>query len=194
MATEEVDNIMVRFSVLQSLSASDLEDSLDRNIHQTQAMWAQLANAMSQIEEEPTMRAEADDQAAQLIQQDQQFAEIWEEEMTHREQVSVLSHMHLQQAEEVKSQSQDIRRLLALVEQQQYAIEKLTSPQKPPRESRAFASLSESQLDDMREKIFNLILGTVNTTRGAVVSHNTTMASVSRVSQTSFEDMLGEWG
>ena len=32
MAADEIDNIAVRFSVLQSLSASDLEDSLDRNI------------------------------------------------------------------------------------------------------------------------------------------------------------------
>ena len=50
MATEEVDNITVRFSVLQLLSVSNLEDSLDRNICQTQAMQAQIANAMSRIE------------------------------------------------------------------------------------------------------------------------------------------------
>ena len=144
MAAEEVNNITARFSVLQSLSASDLEDSLDRNICWTQAMQAQIAKAMSRIEEEPTVRAEPDDQAAQLIQQDQQLAEILEEEMIHREQVSVLSCMHLQQVEEVKAQSQEIRRLLALVKQQQQAIEKLTSPQNPPRESRAFPSCSES--------------------------------------------------
>ena len=192
MAAEEVDNITVRFSMLQSLSASDLEDSLDGNIHQTQAMWAQIANAMSWIEEQPTLRAEPDDQPAQLVQPDQQLAKILEKEMTHREQVTVLSHMHLQQAEEVKAQSQEIRRLSALVKQQQQAIEKLTSPQNPPRDSRAFPSHSKSWLDDMREEIFNLNLRTVNTIKGTAVSHNTTMASVPRVSQTSFEDMLAE--
>ena len=192
MATEEVDNIMARFSVLQSLSASNLEDSLDRNICWTQAMQAQIANAMNRIEEEPTVRAEPDDQAAQLLQQDQQFAEIIEEEMTHREQVSVLSCIHLQQTEEVKAQSQEIRRLSALVEQQQWTIKKLTSPQNPPRESRAFPSCSETWLDNMREEIFSLILGTVNTMRGTAVSHNTTMASAAMVSQTSFEGMLAE--
>ena len=143
MAAKEIDDITVRFSVLQSISTSNLEDSLDRNICQTQAMWAQIANAMSRIEE-PTVRAEPNDQAAQLLQQDQQLTEILEEEMTHREHVSVLFHMHLQQAEEVKAQSQEIRRLLALVEQQQQAIEKLTSPLNPPRESRAFPSHSET--------------------------------------------------
>ena len=94
--------------------------------------------------------------------------------------------------EEVKAQSQEIGRLLALVKQQQQAIEKLTSHQNPPRESRAFPSHSEIQLDNMREEIFNLILGTVHTIRGAAVSQNTTMASVPRVSQTFFEDMLAE--
>ena len=108
--------------------------------------------------------------------------------------MSVVSHMHLQQAEEVKSQSQEIRRLLALVEKQQLAIEKLTNPQNSnlPWESRAFQSHSESLLDDMREEIFNLILGMVNTVRGMAVSHNTTVASAPRISQTSFEDMLVE--
>ena len=103
MATDEIDNITVRFSVLHSLSASDLEDSLDRTICRTQAMGAQIADVMSQIEEEPAVRTEPDNQAAHLIQQDQQLAEILEDKMTHREQVSVLSHMYLQQVEEVKS-------------------------------------------------------------------------------------------
>ena len=91
MAADEIDNITARFSVLQSLSVSDLEDSLDRNICRTQAMWAQIVDAMSRIDEEPAVRAEPDHQAVHLIQQDQQLAEILEDEMTHREQVSVLS-------------------------------------------------------------------------------------------------------
>ena len=81
---------------------------------------------------------------------------------------------------------------MALVEKQQLAIEKLTNPKNPPQESRAFQSCLESQLDDMREEIINLILGTVNTVRGMAVSHNTTVVSVPRISQTSFEDMLAE--
>ena len=175
MAADEIDNITARSSVLRSLSMSDLEDSLDRNICRAQAMQAQIADAMSRIEEEPAVRAEPDNQAAHLIQQDQQFAEILEDEMTCREQVSVLCHMHLQQAEELKSQSQEIRQLSALVEKQQLVIEKLTNPQNPPQESRAFQSHLESRLDDMREEIFNLIPGTVNTVIGTAVSHNITV-------------------
>ena len=168
---------------------SDLEDSLDQNICPTQAMQAQIAHVMSRLEEEPTLQAEPDDQ---LQQQEQHLAEIMEEEMTHPEQVSVLSHMHLQQVEEAKAQNQEIRQLLALVEQQQKAIENLTSPQNPPWEPRAVPSLSETWLDAMREEIFNMVLGTVNTMRGAAVLHNTTMVSAPMVNQNSFKDMLTE--
>ena len=98
--------------------------------------------------------------------QDQQLAEIMEEELTHYEQMSVLSCMHLQQVEEVKVQSQEIRCFLALVQKQQEAIKTLTelaSPQSPPRSPKTATSSSESRLDVMREEIFNLVLGTVNT-------------------------------
>ena len=115
--------------------------------------------------------------------------------MIHHEQVSVLSLMHLQQAEEVKTQSQEIRCLLALVQEQQEAIKPLTelaSPQSPSRLPRAPTSCSESGLDDMWEEIFNLVLGTVNTRQGtAVASHSTTMATPT-VNIASFEDMLAE--
>ena len=107
-------------------------------------MQAQIAHAMSRLQEEPTSRAEPNDQSAQLQEQKRQLAEIMEEEMAHQEPVSVLSQMHLQQVEEGKAQSQEIRCLLALVEQQQKAIEKLTSPHSPPREPRAVPSCSET--------------------------------------------------
>ena len=155
--------------MLQLLSANDLEDSLERNIHCNQAMQAQIAYEMSKIQEEPIQQAKIEQQTANLGDfqaHDQQLAEIMEEEMIHHKQVSVLSHMHLQQAEEVKVQSQEIRCLLALVEKQQEVIKKLTklaSPQSPPRIPRATTSGSECRLDVMQGEIFNLILEMVNT-------------------------------
>ena len=94
--------------------------------------------------------------------------------------------------EEGNAQSHEIRQLSALVEQQQKAIKHLTSLQNPPRESRAVPSCSETQLDAMREEVFNIILGTVNTMRHAAISHNTPMASTPVVNKNSFEDMLSE--
>ena len=100
--------------------------------------------------------------------------------------------MHLQQAEEVKAQSQEIRHLLALVKQQQEAMEKLTSPHSSPKEPVAISSHPQSRIEAMREEAFNVVLGTVNTMQGAVVLQNTTMTSASIVNRTSFEDMLAE--
>ena len=62
--------------MLQSLSASDLEDSLEQNICHTQAVWAQIAHEMSKLQEDPTQQAELEDQTANLQAQDQQLAEI----------------------------------------------------------------------------------------------------------------------
>ena len=94
--------------MLQSLFTSDLEDSLEHNICHTQAMQAQRAVEMSKLQEEPAQQVEQVEQGANLQAQDQQVAEVMEEEMTHHEQVSALSHVHLQQAEEVKPQSQEM--------------------------------------------------------------------------------------
>ena len=132
MASENTDDISTRYSMLQSLSTSDLEDSLAQNICCTQAMWAQIAHAMSRLEEEPIQWAELINHAAQLKEQDWQLAKSMELGMTCREQVSVLSWMNLQQAEEVKAQNQEIHHLSALVEKQQEAIQKLSSPCRPP--------------------------------------------------------------
>ena len=108
MAAERIDDITARYSMPQSLSASDLEDSLECYICCTQAMLAQIAAEMSKIKEDPIQQAKQVDQAASLQAQNHQLAEIMEEEMIHHKQVSVLSHMHLQQAEKVKAQSQEI--------------------------------------------------------------------------------------
>ena len=85
-------------------------------------MQVQIATEMSKLKEESTQQAEHVNQAVNLKVQYQQLAEIMEEKMTHHEQMSVLSWMHLQQVEEVKVQSQEIYPLLGLVEQQHEAI------------------------------------------------------------------------
>ena len=54
MASEKIDEITARYSVLQSLSTSDLEDSLEHNICHTHAMQAPIMAKMSKLQEEPT--------------------------------------------------------------------------------------------------------------------------------------------
>ena len=58
------------------------------------------------------------------------LANIIEEEMAHWTQVSVLSHLHLQQAKEIKSQSDEIRCLSTLLEKQQAILERVQEQQR----------------------------------------------------------------
>ena len=77
MASKQIDNITTSYSMLQSLSVSDLEDSLEQNIHHTQAMWTQIVHEMSNLQKEPTWQAKLVDKAANLQElqaQDQQLA------------------------------------------------------------------------------------------------------------------------
>ena len=145
---------------------------------------------MSKLQEEPTQQANQTNQVASLQDKDQQLAEILEE-MTHQEQVSVFSQIYLQQVEEVKAQSQEIWHLLTLVKQQEEAIKQLASHKSPTGEPRAMTPHSESQLDIVRNGVFNLIPGMVNTRLGtAVTSYSPTVIPV--VNKGSFEDILAK--
>ena len=53
------------------------------------------------------------------------LADIIEDEMSHWTHILVLSQLHLQQAEEIKSQSNEIWHLSTLLEKQQAILEKV---------------------------------------------------------------------
>ena len=94
IASEKIGEITAKYSMLLSLSVSNMEDSLEQNIHHIQAMQATIAAEMCKLHEDP-VQADQTSQVTSLQEKDQQLAEIMEEEMTHWEQVSVLSWMHL---------------------------------------------------------------------------------------------------
>ena len=52
--------------------------------------------------------------------------------MAHQTQVSVLSQLHIHQAKEIKSQSNEIRCLSTLLEKQQANLEKVQEQQRMP--------------------------------------------------------------
>ena len=88
--------------------------------------------------------------------------------MAHWTQVSVLSHLHLQQAKEIKSQSKEIRHLCTLLEKQQAILERVQEQQSrvpevsvPPR----------SRIEELQREAFDILPGTVNARRGAAVAH-----------------------
>ena len=101
MASEYVDKITTRYSVLPSQFVSNLEDFLEWNILYTQSLQVQIAAEMSKLQKEPAQLANQIDLVVSLHVKDQELAEIIDEEMTHWEQMSLLSWTHIQQVEEV---------------------------------------------------------------------------------------------
>ena len=50
MASDKIDDITAMYTVLQSMSAGDLEDTLEQNICCTQAMQAQIADEIGKLQ------------------------------------------------------------------------------------------------------------------------------------------------
>ena len=93
---------------------------------------------------------------------------IIEEEMAHRAQVLVLSHSHLQQAEEIKSQSDEIRCLSTLLEKQQAILERVQEQQSRMPE---IPVPPMNKIEELQREAFNILPGTVNARRGAALAH-----------------------
>ena len=95
-------------SPLQALVLSDIEEGMGHNVTRAQGLQEELAQRRASL-----LRDSAEAQA--LKGQEELLAEIVEEEMAHRTQVSVLSHLYLRQAEEIRAQSNEIKRLSTLL-------------------------------------------------------------------------------
>ena len=110
--------------------------------------------------------------------------------MAHWTQVSVLSHLHLQQAKEIKSQSEEIRQLSALLEKQQAILERVQEQQSrvpevpvPP----------VNRLKELQWEAFNILPGTVNAKRGAATAHASgILQDILVVGRSQFEDELAK--
>ena len=88
--------------------------------------------------------------------------------MAHWTQVSVLSHLHLQQAKEIKSQSNEIRHLSTLLEKQQAILERVQEQQSRMPE---MPVPSTNCIEELQREAFNILPGTVNARRGAALAH-----------------------
>ena len=89
-------------STLQALAISDIKEGMGHNVTRTQGLQEELAQRRASL-----LQNSAGAQA--LKGQEELLAKIVEEEMAHQMQVSVLSHLHLRQAEEIKAQSDEIK-------------------------------------------------------------------------------------
>ena len=128
---------------------------------------------------------------AQALQgQEALLADIIEEEMAHRTQVSVLSQLHLQQAKEIKSQSEEIRRLSTLLEKQQAILERVQEQQSRVPE---IPVPPVDRLQELQREAFDILPGTVNAKRGAAVAYASGISQdILVVGRTQFENELAE--
>ena len=137
-----------------------MEEGMGHNAERAQELQDELAQRRASLHH--------DSAEAQALQGEALLANIIEEEIAHWTQVSVLSHLHLQQAKEIKSQSDEIRHLSTLLEKQQAILERVQEQQSrmpvtpvPP----------TNRIEELQREAFDILPGTVNARRGAALAH-----------------------
>ena len=143
-------------SALQALALSDIEEGMGHNVTRAQGLQEELAQRRASLLQDSV-------EAQALKGQEELLAEIVEEEMAHQTQVSVLSHLHLRQAEEIRAQSDEIKRLSTLLEKQQTLLEQVQESQK--QQSASVAQRVQppiSRLSELQQEAFQYLPGTVN--------------------------------
>ena len=149
------------FSPPSALALSNMEEGMGHNVKRAQALQEELAQRRASLHH--------DSAEAQALQgQEALLANIIEEEMAHQTQVSVLSQLHIQQAKEIKSQSDEIRHLSTLLGKQQAILEKVQEQQRRMPE---IPVPPMNRIEELQREAFDILPGTVNARRGAAVAH-----------------------
>ena len=131
-------------STLQALALSTIKEGMGHNVTRAQGLQEELTQRRASLLQDSV-------EAQALKGQEELLAKIVEEEMAHQTQVSVLSHLHLQQAEEMKAQSDEIKRLSTLLERQQTLLEQVQEYQQQSSVSQVHrAQPSTSQLNELQ--------------------------------------------
>ena len=177
-------------SALQALALSNIEEGMGNNVTRAQGLQEELAQRRASL-----LQDSAEAQA--LKGQEELLAEIVEEEMAHRIQVSVLSHLHLRQAEEIRAQSDEIKRLSTLLEKQQTLLEQVQENQRQSSVSSAQrAQPPTSRLSELQQEAFQYLPGMVNVRCG--IQHLSGLSqNIPVAGRQYFEDELAEeatWG
>ena len=166
-----------------ALALSNREEGMGHNIKRAQVLQEDLSQRRASLQHHSA-------EAQALQGQEALLADIIEEEMAHQMQVSVLSQLHLQQAEGIKSQSEEIRHLSTLLEKQQAILERVQEQQSrvpevpvPP----------VNRLKELQREAFDILPGTVNANRGAAAAHASGISQdIPVIGRTQFENELAE--
>ena len=178
-------------SALQALALSNIEEGMGQNVTRAQGLQEELAQRRASLLQDSAEVQACKGQEALLV-------EIVEEEMAHWTQVSVLLHLHLWQAEEIKAQFEEIKRLSTLLERQQTIMEQVWEQQQSSVSQGPRFQPNTSQLNELQREAFDILLGTVNARCGTSIEH---LSGLSRnilvAGKAYFEDELAEeatWG
>ena len=160
-----------------------MEEGMGHNIERAQALQEDLFQRRASLQHHSS-------EAQALQGKEALLADIIEEEMAHQTQVSVLSQLHLQQAKEIKSQSEEIRQLSTLLEKQQAILERVQEQQS--RVPEVPVPLVD-RLQELQRETFDILPGTVNAKRGAAAAHALgILQDILVIGRTQFEDELAE--
>ena len=152
-------------SALQALDLSNIKEGMEHSVTRAQGLQEELAQRRASL-----LQNSAEAQA--LKGQEELLSEIVEEEIAHQMQVSVLSHLHLRQAEEIKLQSDEIKRLSTLLEKQQTLLEQVQEKQQQSSVSSVQrVQPSTSHLHELQKEAFEILPGTVNVGCGTNIEH-----------------------
>ena len=192
MNTENAEVSPKLNSALQALALSDIEEGMGYNVTRAQGLQEELAQRRASV-----LQNSAEAQA--LKGQEELLAEIVEEEMPHQMQVSVLSHLHLRQAEEIKAQSDEIKRLSTLLEKQQTLLEQVQEKQQQSSVSSVQrAQPSTSQLNELQQEAFEILQGMVNIRCRTSINHLSSLSqNIPLAGKEYFEGEVAEeatWG
>ena len=144
------------------LALSNIKEGMGHNAERAQELQEELAQWRASLLQEST--------EAQAFQGKEDFlADILEEDMDHLTQVLVLSHLHLQQAKEIKSQSDEIRCLSTLLEKQHIILERVQEQQS--RVSEMPIPHPTSHIEELQREAFDILPRTVNARWGTGVVH-----------------------
>ena len=161
MAIMNPEQLEPSSSPASALALSNIEEGMGYNAERAQGLQEDLAQRRASLHH--------DSAEAQALQgKEAMLADIIEEEVAHWTQVSILSHLHLQQTKEIKSQSNEIRCLSTLLEKQQAILERVQEQQSripempvPPTNRR----------EELQREAFNILPGMANARRGAALAH-----------------------
>ena len=110
--------------------------------------------------------------------------------MAHQTQVLFLSHLHLKQAKEIRSQSNEIRCLSTLLEKQQAILERVQEQQSRMPE---IPVPPTNRIEELQREAFNILPGTVNARISAALAHASEISQdIPVTGRLNFENELAE--